>query len=119
MIHAIEMGDDAIIRISINGELGKPEIDSLLKDFKPFVAASTPASPLKAMLNAENLGKLSSAARHAITELNRDARVGHIALFGANRQMRVFINFLLKATERDNIHLCDTQKEALAWLKAR
>jgi hypothetical protein len=55
--------------------------------------------------------------RKAFFDLNSDPRLGKSATVGVDRYTRVLLDFMLKATKRDNIRLFDTEEEALAWLK--
>lgn len=116
MAHTIKMGNDGILRITFMGDVSSADFDAYRRDLNPFLEASTPENPLYTIMDSSQTGKLSSATRQGFTEINRLANVGASAMIGASRPIRVFINFLLKSTQRDNVDFFDTDEEAANWL---
>ncbi len=118
MAHETSMGDDGILRIAFTGDVSKRDLEAFLNDFTPFLEAATEARPVLTLVNSSQTGKYSLAARRIYLELNQDPRVGKAAVIGASRYARVLASFVLKATRRDNIRFFDSEKKAIAWLKA-
>ncbi len=119
MSHAnMRMGNDHILRVTFVGDTGERGAKAFVKAIGPFLDATTEAEPLDTILDATRAGKLSTKARNIIFRLNRDARVGKVAVIGTRRYLRVLGSFILKASRRDNIGFFDTEEQAIAWLKA-
>jgi hypothetical protein len=117
MAHELSMGDDGILRLALIGDQDEESMKAFLKDFMPFLEATTEREPLRLLADSSRDGKYTAGARKSYLDLNRDPRVGKAAIVGANRYIRVLAGFVLKASRRDNIRFSDTEKEALAWLK--
>lgn len=118
MVHTIQMGYDGILRVTLSGDLERGMVDSLRKDYSPFVMASTPQSPLKTIFFMDSLGKLSSNARSYLTELGADPRIGKVAFVQPPRRAKVLGKFIYKATGRENIQFFETESSAVSWLKS-
>ena len=119
MAHNVIMGDDDILRIQFEGDIGKEEIEAFLEDYLPYLEAASKENPLRVLaLPAIGSNKFSSHARKTLARLNNDPRLGKSATIGVNRYTRVLVSFVLKATGRDNIAFFDTEEEALAWLNS-
>lgn len=117
MTHTIRMGNDGILRVSLIGDVSKSDFEAYQRDLTAFLDASTPENPLNTILDASQTAKLSSASRQGITQINKDPRIGQMAVLGASRPTRVFINFLLKATQRDNVDFFESDDNAVDWIK--
>jgi hypothetical protein len=122
--HTISIGNDGILRVAFVGDPRTRDAAAFFKDFSPFLEAATEEEPLHIIIDGSRLGKTSASARKTLLGINRDPRVGKIAVLGAGRYMRVLVGFILKATRRDNIRLfapkhgdLNAEKEAIAWLK--
>jgi hypothetical protein len=113
------MGEDGFLRIKLSGDLDGSVIENFRQDYIPFLDASTDENPLNSMVDAHQIGKISSTARKFFTNLNHDPRYGLVALIGAPRAARVLGKFILKATNRDNINFFDNEEDAVIWLKSR
>lgn len=118
MAHAIEMGNDGILRLTLTGDLESGFVDNLRDDFSPFVGAATIENPLRAMFFLESLGKLSSSARKYLTEIGADPRVGAVAFIQPPRRARVLGKFIKKAIGKDKIQFFKDEIQAAAWLKS-
>jgi hypothetical protein len=118
MAHTIQMGNDGILRVTLSGDLERGMIESLRRDYSPFVMAATPQSPLRTIFFMSELGKLSSSARKYFTELSADPRVGMIAFIQPSRRAKVLGKFIYKATGRNNIMFFETETQAIDWLKS-
>ena len=120
MPHAnMRMGDDHILRVAFVGDTGERGAQAFIEALGPFLEATTETEPLYAILDATRAGKLSAKARNIFFGLNRDSRVGQVAVIGTRRYLRVLGSFILKATRRDNIGFFDTEEQAIAWLKVQ
>lgn len=119
MAHTVMMGEDNILRVQFEGEIGKEEIEAFLEDYMPYLEAASEGNPLRVLaLPAIGSGKFSSHARKTLARLNDDPRLGKSATIGIDRYARVLVSFVLKATGRENIAFFDTEEEALAWLNS-
>lgn len=118
MTHNIQMGNDGILRITLFDDLERGVVDTLRRDFEPFIQAATPQNPLKAIFFLESLGKISSDARKYITELNADPRLGLVAFINPPRRARVLGKFILKATGKNNIVYLENEAQALDWFRS-
>jgi hypothetical protein len=117
MAHELKMGNDGIIRLSFIGDISKEDVEAYERDLLPYLDAATETSKLNIISYSGREGKYSSDARRRFTELNKDLRVGRVAILGGNRFNRVMATIILKATGRQNIRFFDTEEEAVAWLK--
>ncbi|HKJ26270.1 MAG TPA: STAS/SEC14 domain-containing protein [Anaerolineales bacterium] len=117
MTFMIQMEQDGILRIHLEGDITQGIVKSFKREYTPYVDASTAEIPLKNLLYLENLGSISQAARHFLTELNQDPRYGMAAFVSPPRKARVLGQFIQKATGRDNIQFFNNETEALSWLK--
>ena len=116
MTHNIKMGSDGILRVAFIGDVSRADFEAYHRDITPFIEASTPENPLYIILDTHQTGKLSSTVRQGFTQLNRDLRLGHTGIIGASRPIHVFINFLLKATQRNNVEFFDSDENVVEWL---
>ena len=114
----MKMGDDGILRVAFIGDTGKQAAEAFIKALEPFLQAASETKPLCAIMDSTQGGKLSVKGRKLYFDLNRDPRVGRVAVLGSNRYRRVLGQFILKATRRDNIRFFDLEQEAIAWLQA-
>jgi hypothetical protein len=117
MAHDIRMGLDGILRARIIGDLDRITMDALLKDLQPYFEAATENAQLNLIMDSSQINTLSSNARRRFTLMNQDTRIGKIAIVGASRSMRVFISFVNKATQRNNIQMFDLDDQAINWIK--
>jgi hypothetical protein len=113
------MEDDNILRVVFVGDTGERGAQAFIEALGPFLEATTEAEPLHAILDATQAGKLSAKARKIFFGLNRDSRVGKVAVIGTRRYLQVLGSFILKATRRDNIRFFDSEEQAIVWLKVR
>jgi hypothetical protein len=113
------MRNDGILRVAFVGTPKKRDAAAFFQDFSPFLEAATEAEPLRIIIDGSQVEKTSASARKTLLEINRDPRVGKIVVLGAGRYIHVLIGFVLKATGRENIRSFNTEKEAVAWLKAK
>lgn len=119
MVHSLQMGEDGILRIELDGDLDRASINAFIKDLTPFLNAATENEPVHVINNTSKTKKYSTTARKKLTELNRDLRFGNQAIIGANRAARVLAGFILKATGRENFSFFTSEKEALEWLQSK
>jgi len=49
--------------------------------------------------------------------LNQDPRFGSVAFIQPSRRAKILGQFILKATQRNNIRFFDEETEAIAWLE--
>ncbi len=117
MVHQLGMGSDGILRLMFIGDTDKLGAEALSADFARYLEQATAANPLCILWDDTRGGKASSEVRKVYADLNRDPRVGKVAIFGARNYGRVLGEFILKFTGRDNIRFFDTQERALSWLK--
>ena len=113
------MGDDGILRVAFIGDTGKEGAQAFIKALEPFLQAAPETEPLCAIIDATRPGKVSARARKIYFNLNRDPRVGSVAVLGTRRYLQVLGQFILKATRRDNIRFFTLEQEAVAWLETR
>ena len=118
MAFKINMEQDGILRIHLEGDLTQGNVESFKREHLPYVEASTSEIPLKSIIFVEHLGRLSSSARHYLTDLNRDPRYGFAAYVQPSRRARVLGEFIKKATGRDNIKYFKNETDALTWMKS-
>lgn len=117
MAHEIKMGKDGILRAALIGNVEKADIEMFMKDLSPFLDASTEEVPLNLITNAHRTEKYSSAARKVYSQFNHDHRIGKSAVIGADRTTRVLMHIVLRASNRENIKLFDTEEDAIKWIK--
>lgn len=118
MPFSVIMGSDGILRTELSGDLVNGIIESLDREYKLFLDASTPGKPLRQMIIFNEIGELSPGFRHYLTELNKDHRLGWTAYVHAPRPVRVMGKFILNASGRENIGIFNHEYEALAWLQS-
>jgi hypothetical protein len=117
MAHNIQMGNDGILRVILYDDLDRGVVESLRRDFAPFIEAATPQNPLKTIFFMDSLGKISSTARKYFTDLNADPRLGLVAFINPPRRARVLGRFILRATGKNNILYFENENQALDWLR--
>jgi hypothetical protein len=112
---------DGILWLKFLGNIELEDWMAYEAEYTPLVEAFTEAHPLNFLVDASEIGKISASARKALLKAfaNPDPRFGNTAILSANRYVRVLASFILKATGRNNIHIFDTEEEALAWLQGR
>ncbi len=118
MAHQLELESDGILRLTFIGDTDYQGAEKLLADFMPFLEQTTVDKPLLILWDDTHGGKASSDARKVYADLNRDPRIGKVAIFGAQRYGRVLGEFVLKLTGRDNVRFFNNEAEARAWLLA-
>ncbi len=116
MAYELHMGDDGILRVRHIGDFSKEEVEAYLKEVMPFLEAAQP-KPLCVLVDHRQAGKIRSAARKALREVARKNKGGKVALLGASPYIRVLVSFMQKATGGESIRICDSEEEALVWLR--
>lgn len=114
----IIMGLDGVLRVVLSGDLDSSIVESLRRQFSPYVEAATAESPLKSIITFQQLGIISFATRHYLTQLNQDPRCGAIAYMKPPRKARVLAQFIQKGSKRENIRFFEAEEDALEWLYA-
>lgn len=118
MAHQLQLEGEHVVRITFIDDTDRRGAEKLAADFGPFLAQATPENPLLILWDDTQGGKASSDARKVYADLNRDPRLGKVAIFGAQRYGRVLGEFVLKLTRRDNVRFFDNEVAARAWLTA-
>ena len=118
MADKLHIDQDGILRTSHSGDMTKEDVDVILKNATAALELATEEKPLLILMDARQVGKFSSTARKAFAQLDRDPRVGKVAVVGLGRYMRVAIGFINKAVGREHLRLFESEEQALAWLKA-
>lgn len=117
MKHTVTMGHDGIIRIIMNGPVGKTEIETLQNDLQPFLEASTEENPIRYIMDAREAGEFSTEGRRGFYQINADPRVGKGAIINASRPLYVLNTLVQKASGKDNTRIMGSEAEAIAWIK--
>jgi hypothetical protein len=118
MAHQFQLESEGILRLTFIGDTDRRGAEQLLVDFQPFLEQVTAENPWLILWDDTRGGKASVDVRKVYAEVNRDPRIGKVAIFGAKRYGRVLGEFVLKLTGRDNIRFFDNEAEARAWLTA-
>ena len=116
MAHEFEMIQDGLVRLAFIGDINEADVEAFIQDMQPHLDAVTAGGFLNMLIDASRDGKLSSGARRAFTELNKDPRIRRVGICHISPFNRVFATFLMKATGRQNIGFFDSEAEALVWL---
>ena len=116
MAHQFQIEDEGILRLTFIGDTDYRGAEKLLEEFQPFLEQVTVGNPWRILWDDTRGGKASIDVRKVYAELNRDPRIGKVAIFGAKRYGRVLGEFVLKLTGRDNVCFFDSEAEARAWL---
>jgi hypothetical protein len=119
MAHSITMENDGILRIRLSGNVDQVQVKHLKADLEIFLAAATQENPLNSIIFPENIGKLSHNARKFFAEVNRDTRIGMLAIMNPPRPIRILSRFISKATKGENINFFSNETEAVAWIKSK
>jgi ABC-type transporter Mla MlaB component len=119
MPYKLSMGDDGILRMAFIGDIDEEDVLAYVEEYTPLSEAATEAGPLRILVDASQVGKVSSSARKALVEVYRAPGMGMLttAVVGANRYVRVLAGFIMKALGRKGLRFFDSEEEALAWLK--
>ncbi len=118
MAHQLKLESGNILRLTFIGDTDRHGAEKLLADFTPFLAQATAEKPWLILWDDTRGGKASADMRKVYADLNRDPRVGKVAISGALRYGHVLGDFVLKLTGRDNVRFFDNEAAALAWLIA-
>ncbi len=119
MAHTIYMDDDGILRVEIIGDIDEMAVRTFLKDLTPYLEQATPESPLRSLFDARKSGRFSPVARHLLTELGGDPRIGPTAIINASRIVHVLVTFITKVNgEQNPARFFKSEQQALASLKA-
>jgi len=118
MAHAIEMGEDGILRSAFIGDMGDTEMTAFMNDLELFLAQTTADKPLLVLHDAQQEGKFSTAARQKMAGLSQDRRIAKTAIINANAFTRVMVFFLSRVSKRDDVAgFFGNEAEAIHWLK--
>jgi hypothetical protein len=118
MAHQIQIESKGILRLTFIGDTDRQGAAKLLEEFQPFLEQVTAETPWLILWDDTRGGKASVDVRKVYAQLNRDPRIGKVAIFGAKRYGRVLGEFVLKLTGRDNIRFFGSEAEARGWLTA-
>lgn len=118
MAHQLQLEGGNVLRLTFMGDTDRHGAEKLVADFAPFLAQATTENPWRILWDDTRGGKTTSEVRKVYADLNRDPRIGRVAIFGAQRYGRVLGEFVLKLTGRDNVRFFDNEAEARAWLTA-
>ena len=118
MAHELQLESEGVLRLAFIGDTDRRGAEKLVADFQPFLEQVTVENPLLILWDDTQGGKTTVDVRKVYAEINRDPRIGKVAIFGAQRYGRVLGEFVLKLTGRDNVRFFDNEVEARAWLTA-
>lgn len=119
MPYEFYMRDDGILALAFLGDQNIEDLQTFRSKFQPMLDAVSEDKPLLVLVDGTQAGRFTAAARKSFLELNRDARIGAAAIWGASRYTRVMADFVLRATNRKNIAFFDTKQQAIDWLHAK
>jgi hypothetical protein len=108
-----------IVKIEFIGDVTDDDALQNADQIDQFIANLPADERLHFLVDATRIGKISTRARHVFTERNKNPRVGHTAIFGVNRALKVLGVFIAKASKRDNLHFVNDEAEGLAWLQEK
>jgi len=117
MAHQFGMRSDGILQLTFIGDTDSLGVRALMEDFTFYLEQTTVETPLLILWDDSCGGKAASDVRKLYADLNRDRRIGKVAIWGARPYGRILGEFVLKFSGRDNIRFFDTQEQALNWLK--
>ncbi|KAA3643458.1 MAG: STAS/SEC14 domain-containing protein [Chloroflexi bacterium] len=117
MAYQIKMGTDGILRASFFGDVDEFDMDGYWRDLRPYLDAATQDAPVQLITETSGARSYTTEARHNLTSINKDPRIGRTAVLGANQITRVLVRFIHKASQRENMRLFDQEQEAIHWLK--
>ena len=118
MAHQLQLESDGVLRLTFIGDTDHRGAEKLVVDFASFLEQATVDKPLLILWDDTRGGKASAEVRKVYADLNRDPRIGKVAIFGAQRYGRVLGEFVLRLTARDNVRFFKNEAEARAWLLA-
>jgi hypothetical protein len=116
MAHEFSVGEDGLVRLAMIGNITDDDVTALVNELQPHLDNATPEIPLRIIVYAGREERTEPAARKRFVELNKDPRIGMMAIVGGSRFNRVVATIILKATGRSIIHFYETEAEAVAWL---
>jgi ABC-type transporter Mla MlaB component len=119
MPYELSMGDDGILRLAFIGDIDAEDVLAYVEEYTPFSEAAIETGPLRILVDASQVGKVSSSARKALVEVYRapGTEMMTTAIVGANRYIRVLAGFIMKALGRKGLRFFDSEEAALAWLR--
>lgn len=117
-MYKITRTDERFLRVVFTGDFDDADATAYVQELGPFLQAATAENPLRLLVDAQEVGRLSVKARKILTELNSDPRSGETAVLGVNRFLMVLAQFILKASNRDNVRFFESEAEAVAWLNS-
>ncbi len=118
MAHQFRMRGDGVLQLTFIGDTDSRDVQALREDFTFYLEQATVENPLLILWDDSRGGKTTAEVRKLYADLNRDRRIGKVAIWGARSYGRILGEFVLKISGRDNIRFFDTQEEALVWLQA-
>lgn len=118
MAHQLQLESERVLRLTFIGDTDRWGAEKLVTDFRPFLEQVTADNPWLILWDDTRGGRASADVRKVYADLNRDPRIGKVAIFGAQRYGRVLGEFVLKLTGRNNVRFFDNEAEARTWLTA-
>lgn len=118
MAFKFDMQPNGLLFIKVTGDFTDADTNAYLQELFAYVENLPESAQLHTLLDATAIGKVSPNVRRAVSGSLDDPRFGKTAVLGNNRFIKVLIDFLIKATSRDNIRYFTDQQSALDWLIA-
>lgn len=120
MAYSIQHINDSLIKIILDGDIGKYDALRLREELESYLEASwTNRKQVNVIADVHQLMGVSAEARHLLSSQNRDKRIGRVAVIGFNRALKVMAHFVMVESKRNNIYFFDTIAEAESWLLER
>ncbi|MCB8965680.1 MAG: STAS/SEC14 domain-containing protein [Chloroflexota bacterium] len=118
MAFKFDMHSENVLFIKVTGDFTDADTEAYLQELFAYANSFTETEQLHSLLDATALGKVSPNVRRAVSSSVDDPRFGKTAVLGNSRFVKVLIDFLIKATSRENIRYFTDQDAALDWITA-
>lgn len=116
MFYNFEMQPNGILQVKVVGDFSDEDTEGYLQELYAYADKLPEGEQLHSLLDATGIGKVSPNVRRAVASSLEDPRFGKTAVWGDNRFVKVLVDFLLKATGRQDMRYFTGKEEAINWL---
>ena len=116
MAHIFQMQANGILHVTLSGDFTEDELEDYLTQLKSYIEPLSADERLVSFMDATELQNVSPNARRAINDFVTDPRFGKTAAFGKSRFVKVWIDFVMRASGRDHIRYFTDKTTAMDWL---
>ena len=118
MTHKIYPLSDNILKTAFIGDVSIEDMDAYLSDVGGVLQKHAHDGPIYLLVDVSQEGHIVFAARQKLIKMTSSEKIANVAIFNGSRSNKVLGDFMMKASNRENLNYFESEVEARNWLLA-